>query len=450
MTDTSSEPTSLGADERAELDRLRREVTELRAGSPAAAPRGATGRGGGWWRTLLAVILITLACLLAPLSAVSVWARGEVTDTDRYVETVAPLADDPAFQQAIAARITRTVFNHIDVEDITERALNALANSPELPKEVAAALPALSVPLTNGLRSFTEDQVLAVVRSDTFDDAWVAAQRTAHEQLVAALSGEDSAVSVNQQSVSVNLAAIIEVVKQRLIDRGFQLAERIPETDVEFVVFESADVGKVQTAYSVLDTVGYWMPFIVVAIALLGVYVARNHRRALIGLGLGLAASLFLAAVGLQVLRTIYIDALPSTVDSTAAATALYDTVIRFLVDAVRAGVLLGLIIAAAAFLTGPSVTANRVRRGGSAVTGWVHRGVEATGVSLERIGAWVRPRAGLLSYSLVVAAVLVLLFQTYRDVQLVVWLTVAVLVGVFIIQVLASTRTEPGPEAPA
>jgi hypothetical protein len=450
MTNSTPEASGLGADERAELERLRREVAELRAGAPAPPPARTTGRGARWGRTLAAVILITLACLLAPLSAVSVWARGEVTDTDRYVETVAPLADDPAVQQAIANRITRTVFNHLDVEDITDRALTALADSTSLPPDVASALPALSVPLANGLRSFTENQVLAVVRSDAFADAWVAAQRAAHEQLVAALTGEKSAVSVDGQSVSVNLAAIIEVVKQRLLDRGFQLAERIPETNVQFVVFQSADVEKVQTAYSLLDTLGYWMPFIVVALALLGVYVARSHRRALIGLGLGLAVSLLLAAVALQVVRRIYIDALPSTVQSTEAATVLYDTMTRFLVDSVRAGILLGLIIAAAAFLTGPAVTADRLRRGGSAVVRASHRGVEAAGVNLERVGSWVRPRAGLLSYSLVAGAVLVLLLQTYRDVQLVVWLTVAVLVGVFVIQVLANPNVQRVPEAPA
>ncbi len=50
-----------------------------------------------------------------------------VTDTDRYVETVAPLANDPAIQSAIADKITAEVFTHLDVVGITNQAVDALA-----------------------------------------------------------------------------------------------------------------------------------------------------------------------------------------------------------------------------------------------------------------------------------------------------------------------------------
>ena len=58
-------------------------------------------------RTFWSTLLIVVACVLAPLSVVSVWARGEVTDTSRYVQTVAPLASDPAVQQAVTNRSPR-------------------------------------------------------------------------------------------------------------------------------------------------------------------------------------------------------------------------------------------------------------------------------------------------------------------------------------------------------
>jgi hypothetical protein len=55
---------------------------------------GPVGRQG--WRTILAVLLIVVGCVLAPLAGVAVWARNQVTNTDRYVRTVAQLASDPA------------------------------------------------------------------------------------------------------------------------------------------------------------------------------------------------------------------------------------------------------------------------------------------------------------------------------------------------------------------
>ena len=82
-----------------------------------------------------------------------------------------------------------------------------------------------------------------VAESDAFADAWVAANRAAHEELVAALTGDTSgSITVENDTVSVNMAAFIATVKERLVDRGFTLAERIPEVDASFVLFQSADI----------------------------------------------------------------------------------------------------------------------------------------------------------------------------------------------------------------
>jgi hypothetical protein len=75
----------LTGEERAELERLRAEVARLRATAPAAAPERPPARPPGRqrWRTAVASLLIVVGCVLAPLSAVAVWTRNQVTDTDR-------------------------------------------------------------------------------------------------------------------------------------------------------------------------------------------------------------------------------------------------------------------------------------------------------------------------------------------------------------------------------
>ena len=40
---------------------------------------------------VLSFVVLSIACLLAPLALVAFWASGLVSDTDRYVEAVAPL-----------------------------------------------------------------------------------------------------------------------------------------------------------------------------------------------------------------------------------------------------------------------------------------------------------------------------------------------------------------------
>lgn len=138
-----------------------------------------------------------------------------------------------------------------------------------------------------------------VVQSDAFADAWVAANRVAHEQLVAALTGTRSgSITVENDTVSVNMAALIQTVKERLVDRGFTLAERIPEVDASFVLFQSQDVARAQRAFNLIDTLCVWLPIIALLLIAIGVHVAKNHRRALVGAGIGVAVGMVVLALG--------------------------------------------------------------------------------------------------------------------------------------------------------
>jgi hypothetical protein len=339
------------------------------------------------------------------------------------------------------------VFEYVDVQALTTQTLAALEQRGTLPPRLATQLQGLAGPLANGVRGFAQDQVLTVVRSDTFANAWVEANRTAHEQLVAALTGEgSSALRVEGDAVSVDMSAFLTVVKQRLVSSGFQLAERIPAVDAQFVVFQSADVAKVQRGFNLLNTLGVWLPFVCLALVGLGIYLARNHRLAFLGAGLGLALAMVAVGAGLTLARRAYLDGVPSNVLPSDAATVLFDTLVRFLRDAIRAGFLLGLLVAAAAFLTGPSKTAVTLR-------GWMNTGLAAAqgglvslGLDLAPVTRWVAPRLNLLRGSVLAVAFVVLLLQRYRTPEMIAWAAVIVLAALLILQFLA---TAPRPRRP-
>jgi hypothetical protein len=442
---TDNDPTQVSLEERAELERLRAEVSRLRAeattGGPEAPPRRRRS-ASHWGRTLVGALLILISCVLAPLSVVAVWARGEVTDTDRYVDTVAPLAQDPAIQQAITTNLTNVVFQYIDVDGITTQTMTALAQRDIVPPALATQLQALAVPIASGIRSFTEDQVGKVVQSDAFAQAWEQASRTAHQELVAALTGESSAITVQDNAVRVDLAAFLAVIKQRLVDSGFALAARIPQVNATFTVFESADIGKVQKGFDLLNTLGYWLPFILVALAGLGIYLVPNHRLAFIWTGVGVALAMLATAAALQYARSRYLDGVPASVLPTDAATVLFDTVVLYLREAIRALALIGVVAALGAFLTGPSVTAVTVRRWSVNAIAAAKRAVGELGLRLDGVTRWVAPRATLLRGVAVAAALAILLLERYRTPSLVLWLTVGLLAVLAVIEFLA---VDPG-----
>ena len=452
-----TENLSLSAEERAELERLRAENAALRARARQDSPAGEdTGRPAGRppgrqrWRTIVAVLLIVIACVLAPLSVVAIWTRNQVTNTDRYVATVTPLASDPAVQQAITDQITAQVFTYIDIQALTTQVTDALSARVEgrgLPPQAAAALQGLAGPIANGVQGFVRTQVERIVQSQAFEDAWVQANRVAHEALVKALTGEGGgAVTVENDTVILNLGPFIQTVKQQLVAQGFTLAERIPQVDKSFVLFQSEDITRARSAFNLLNTLGIWLPVLAIVLLVLGVYVAKDHRRALVGAALGVAVSMVVLALALTIFRSIYLDAVPASVLPHDAAAVLYDTIVRFLRLGLRTILVLGLVVAVGAFLTGQSVTAVKTRTGLANAIGW---GADRAGFSTGPVGAWVYANKRALRIGAVTLAALVLVFWGRPTGKVVLGLTLALLVVLAIIEFLGRRPAQEPAQEP-
>ncbi len=84
---------------------------------PAAPPEAAGPVKLPRWRRILVSVLVVLVCVLVPVSVLGVWVRNTVLHTDQYVDTMAPLASDPAVQKAIATRVTNTLVEETNLED---------------------------------------------------------------------------------------------------------------------------------------------------------------------------------------------------------------------------------------------------------------------------------------------------------------------------------------------
>ncbi len=124
MTDSGTAGPHPGSAAEAEVARLRAELARLRQEAARAH-----GRRRGWWRPVLAGFLVAVAALLAPLSVLATWASGQIEDTDRYVATVGPLANDPDVQKAIAARAEQVIFSYLDLDTAMDE-LDAGAQRP--------------------------------------------------------------------------------------------------------------------------------------------------------------------------------------------------------------------------------------------------------------------------------------------------------------------------------
>lgn len=434
-----------------EAARLREEVQQLRQQLDETAPTQTAPTPGdrqGWWRPVVAGILVAIAALLAPVSVVATWARDEIEDTDRYVETVTPLASDPAVQNAIATRIEDEIFSRVDIDALTQDTVDAISQQ-DLPDRVTVTLQAVSGPLAGAIKSFISDQILAFVQSDRFEQLWINANRDAHKAMVAVLTGEGTdEVDVSNGAVSINIGTLIGEVKQDLVDRGFDIAKRIPTIEATYTVFQSDDLTKAQDAFRLLDGVATWLPFVGLVLLAAAVMVARDRRRALLAVGLAIAGSMLLLGLLLNLFRPIYLDAIPADA-STDAAAAVYDELVGFIRLALRAVLVVALTLAVAMWLLAPRGSGATARRGLSRGISALRSGRARAGLNTGAFGLALARYRTPIRVGIIGCAALIYLLKDHPTGTYALVVVIVTVVVLVIAEVLAAPP-ESAPRVPA
>jgi hypothetical protein len=178
---------ALTGDERAELERLRAEVATLRVQvrQPELPARDAvTGRAVRQrWRTVVAALLTCSAVCWRRWPG---WRCGPAPG-HRH-RPVRRHREPPGQRPGHPERHRRPDHRpglHLPRREGADRPGGGGSDpAGNLPPQVAGQLQALSTPIANGVQSFTRTQVGRIVQSPAFADAWVQANRLAHQELV--------------------------------------------------------------------------------------------------------------------------------------------------------------------------------------------------------------------------------------------------------------------------
>ena len=435
-------------DEHAELERLRDEVRALRAGQDEQSavvggkgtdrPAGTARRSG--WRAPVAAILIVLGCVLAPIAVIGVWAGNQITNTDRYVANMAPLISEPPIQQALSAKITTALTAKLDIKGLEAQAADQL-DSANLPR-LSNILRNFSDPIASGVNGLVGSAVSKAVASPAMANVWTQANRRAHAAVVKVLSGQgNSSVSVTNGQVTLALGPFIDQAKLQLSQRGLTFVDKIPPVNPSIALFEAPDLSKAQSGYRLVSALRWVLPFLALALLAVGVFAARGRRRALIYAALGVAGSMLVLAAALAIARAIYLNSVPQSVLPSDAAAAAFDTLVRFIKQGLRVLLVAGLVIAAGAFLTGPSTAAVRTRQAVTSGLGWVRERAEVAGLRTGPVGVWTAAHKRLLRIAAVAVAVVIFVFWGQPTLAVTIWIVVLLLVALGLIELIGGTR---------
>ena len=428
----------LSRDERAELERLRAEtaelrgqVAELRQQAVARAPRRRTG-----WRTPVSVVLIVLGCILAPVAVLGVWAGNEVSDTGRYVATVEPLIHDPAIQDYLTDQVTSQISSRLDITGVVSQA-SAQLNGKGL-TTISSLLKTFGPQIASSVTGVIHSTVHSAITSAAIATVWAQVNTVAHQAVVKVLSGQGGgAISTSNGQIVLNLGPFITVAKQDLVAHGFTLASSIPPVSPTLALFQAKDLGKAQEGYRLITTLKIVLPIVALVLLVGGVYAARGRRRALIGAGLGLAASMLVLGIAVEIARGIYLSSVPSSTLPADAAAAAYDALVHFLREGLRVVLVVGLVVAIGAFFTGPSHTAVQTRSAIKSGVDWIRDFGERRGMSTGPLGRWVYLHRKSLRVAAVALFALIFVFLGEPTVAVVILLVVLLLIVLGLIELI-------------
>ncbi|MFD7918073.1 hypothetical protein ACFV3R_02390 [Streptomyces sp. NPDC059740] len=306
----------------------RRRPRRPRLPGPAAVRRA---------RALCGGFLLLAATLLLPFAVTTVWARTELTHTDRYVTAVSPLAHDRDVRDEIVTGTTDGLMAHVHLDGL-------------LRVVPPAQRPAVRARFTAGIREFVDRQVRAAVTSNRFPAIWRQGHRSAHASLIRSLSDTSGRPAA---PVTFDLGPVLRQVRTQIAHDGLGagLTRQIPEINAVVTVLPARDVARARTAYQELCTAGSTLPLATAGCLLLGLLVSPRRNRALSLTALGGASATALLVAALAYVRVRLLAALPDPAARPAAA-AFWDALTGSLRTTLWLTVVLGVGTALALRLT--------------------------------------------------------------------------------------------------
>jgi hypothetical protein len=391
-------------------------------------------------RRWLSHALVLLSSLLVIASTVAVWAYQTALDSDRFMTTVEPALDDPAFYSVMGDVVSEHALGALDLETrvtnrlnqldeyISQALVDAIDVDPQARRLLSRfdrpSLTALAPPITSALEDRVEQVVDRLITSDEFRARFPDLVRQVHEASVALIRNDlaqlpnvyiaDGNVRLNLIPIIVDaLRQVVEEIREFLPDVELpdaisnaaaagreQLADaletRLPEDLGQVTLMSEDALGEVQQTVRRLDQFVWVIVFLTVAMIVATIAISPARRRTIVQLGAGIGIGLFLGAVAIRRLRTAILEEIETPDGEHAVGALLNQTItsLRTIALVVGAVALIGAVIA---YLAGKPAWVGRLSDRGSQLVAGTPGGSE-----LDR---WVAKQYDLLRVAAVVVA---------------------------------------------
>ena len=281
------------------------------------------------------------------MARTSHWLNHTVLSGDRYVSTMAPLAQDRAFTNELAKQVTTAMY-------------------VGLPADIR------SNPAAAGLRHQVEQQVAEIMAKPSFQSVWNSANRRARRDAVAVFTGKTVPGVRTTGAVMVDLTPLVRPIVNQLDHSGIPLFDAIAPTLIDHhqltvTLMSESQLHEARVVFGVLVHLEWILGVAAVVLVAVGLVLSTMRWRLLGGYALGVVLTSAIALGDLVGIRAAISQRAVSVHVDQSLSVAVFDTVDRYLrrdlwiVMAIAAGS--ALVLGAGALVRRQLVPAIRARR---------------------------------------------------------------------------------------
>jgi hypothetical protein len=332
-----------------------------------------------------------------------------VLNTDSYVSTVTPIAENPAVTAALARDVTNQIFAALDPQSTIADAL---------PPKAAF----LAGPITNGVKGFIQDQANNALNTQQFQQLWVTANRTAHTALMKVLHGDSKAVVTTNGEVVLSVVPLLNQVLQNLQQTTSELIGKditlptltgtelpsaacakisavldrpVPATCGQIPLFPASKLDQAQWAVRVFDHAVIALLILTPLLVLAALWLSRRRRRTLLQL---VIAAMFVMVVVRRVVMWLENDLIKAArPENVAARTVIVHDLLHGFFTTSASMLVIGAAVVVSALVTGPYAWAVKLRARVGSGTSTSVRHIGNGFAGHEAAGVWVRGHRDLM-----------------------------------------------------
>ena len=309
-------------------------------------------------RSLASLLIFIIATLLTPVAVVGHWGHRTVTDAEQYINTVGPLAGDPAIHQAVCEQVTKVLLEKVNTDELVGGFIGNFVQNPAIADRLVG-------PISAGVDNLIGQAVDRVLASSAFETVWIKTNTAAQKSVMLLLEGKPAGIiQRNGDQVVLDTTQLLKEVQAQVVASGLSVAANItiPDTGNQIVLFETPLIGQVQTIYAFTAPILQWLPLIVFALFALSIALARRRPRGVLTMGVFLAVWAVVLLAAMATSETVVQGKLGQS-GLGLAVNAFWTTFFAYLVNGLQAILLLGIGAIVVGWLAGSSRPAGIVRQ---------------------------------------------------------------------------------------